>query len=582
MHKLQKGFSMVTVLVLTTLASVVVFTSLKDTVVQERLGGNYQKAVNARMLSERAAFDQMNAIRNELVQNPTATITDIVNNVSRINAHATGARDLRFESSLFANGSADVLTIQGYGERYNGDALSNLFINFNFIPGGPETTPFNSAVVGCEGVANVAGGIIDSYDSTLNGGIYSPSTATTEANVKTIVRDSDIRLTGGSVTWGDVLATGGVLINGGATIIGSVLANNDIDVIGGPGNPSHTPADFVLNTRVDGDVQTQGNIAYQGGFVSGVMRAEGSITFTPNFAVRDTNSTGQPVLYRGSANDTPDALTGQRYNLSQFRSSTLDVPDVAFFDPTSPNFDTSDPDTNCDPLSIASEITSLSNTTTTTNGIRADGFGRHASFNTTSGRDAFGVTYTPTSATILGVNYAHVYHVDELLIDGATVTISGGDIAMYVAGDFRLTTNGNSSLIIEDGASLTLFVEGISEISQPVDIATRQITATQLSPFSLYSSYASDSAKDTCGGSDVGVEINATGDLYAAVYAPLANVDIRASGDLFGAVRGRTVNVCGSGDIHYDTALAEANGGGGTSASSSQLVFQSLQFRLNN
>lgn len=572
MKNQQKGFSLVVVLALTTLASVVVFASLRDTVIQERLGGNFQKSLNARMASERAAFSQIDAIKAELAANPTSSIDDLVNNIAQINSQSVHAADLRHTSSLIKDTNGD-LVIEGYGERYNGDSVANLFINFGFASSASRAgSPFDSAIVGCEGVQNVAGGIIDSYDSSQNNGVYSPSDATSEADVRTIVQDSDVILTGGSITLGDLIATGEVTIQGSAFVAGTVRANGDITVSGGV----NTPSGFLSNTRVGGDLLSRGDVRYQGGYINGVLRSHGDVHFTPSFGIRNVNNIAQAVLYRGAVTSTAISIDGETYTSSVYQDSSTFVQEVIGSTPGVVSADPTDPSTNCDPLSISDEATGLTSVNPNS-GLNITFQAGAASFSETGGTLGSEV-FSPTSAVIFGVNYGSVYYFDQLNIDGGSLTISG-DVAMYIDGDFDLTTNGNSRLIIEEDSSLTLIVAGQSVIARPAEFDQRQITTSGLPPFSLFSAYESSVAAPSCFNGDFGVIINATGDIYSAIYAPLGNVAIRASGDLFGSVRGKTVQVCGSGDIHYDTALQGANGTGGLSGSgNTSLIFNGLQF----
>ena len=49
--------------------------------------------------------------------------------------------------------------------------------------------------------------------------------------------------------------------------------------------------------------------------------------------------------------------------------------------------------------------------------------------------------------------------------------------------------------------------------------------------------------------------VNSTNDFYGTIYAPNTDVTISGSADLFGVVVGKTLNVGGTGDVHYDESL---------------------------
>ncbi|MBO1255808.1 hypothetical protein J3L16_08945 [Alteromonas sp. 5E99-2] len=618
----QKGFSLVVVLALTALASVVVFASLRDTVIQERLSGNFQKSLNARMASERAAFSQIDAIIAELAANPNSSIEDLVNNIADINDQSAHATDLRHTSSLVQDSNGD-LVIEGYGERYNGDSVANLFINFGFQSNGTQaSSPFDSAIVGCEGVQNVAGGTIDSYDSSLNGGEYSESDATAEADVRTIVQNSDITLTGAATIAGDVLSTRKITLNGSASISGSVRSNGDIFINGGAvilgdvltrgiftlesggfiggdahahgnitvtGGSGFVPSGFPSSTRINGDLLSGGDVKYQGGYINGVLRAHGTVKFTPTFGIRNLNNEGADLLSRGGVTSNAISIDGETYaddSLYQNSSVTVgEVEEVFASDPDVESLDPTDPEANCDPLLIADEIADLSSNSISS-GLSLLSGSPVASFGNSSGTQG-DTTFSPLSATIFGVNYNSVYFLEELNINGSTLTITG-DVTIYVSGDFTYGTSTEGSLNIKPNSSLTLIVRGKSKIQQPVNFENEAglsrthapLTSSGLPPFSLFSGYSNDNVETNChGGDDYGVILSDTASTYLALYAPFSDVAIRASGQLFGSVRGRTVQVCGAGDIHYDTALQNSNGAGGSAGGgSTSLIFNGLQF----
>ena len=52
----QHGFTLITVLILTSMASIVVLNSLRENIVQERMSGNFQKKMNSRLLAEKGCL----------------------------------------------------------------------------------------------------------------------------------------------------------------------------------------------------------------------------------------------------------------------------------------------------------------------------------------------------------------------------------------------------------------------------------------------------------------------------------------------------------------------------------------------
>ncbi|WP_212746772.1 hypothetical protein, partial [Pseudoalteromonas ruthenica] len=69
------------------------------------------------------------------------------------------------------------------------------------------------------------------------------------------------------------------------------------------------------------------------------------------------------------------------------------------------------------------------------------------------------------------------------------MTIAKGDVDLNINGQFMITPNGNIQLNIKEGASMTLIVQGKSQIQQPVYVFKKPLISNKLPPFSLYSGY---------------------------------------------------------------------------------------------
>ena len=159
----QRGFTLVTVLILSSLASILVLNSLKDNVNQERLSGNFQKKINSRLASERGVFDSMAAARTFLSNNQSATLEDIV---AHLNAgQLTDTISLTnggIKYTVTPTAVAGELVLSSIGNRFEGE--SALKVRLKVTPGGGGS-PFADAVVGCEGVNLSGSGRVDSYNS---------------------------------------------------------------------------------------------------------------------------------------------------------------------------------------------------------------------------------------------------------------------------------------------------------------------------------------------------------------------------------------------------------------------------------
>jgi hypothetical protein len=157
-------------------------------------------------------------------------------------------------------------------------------------------------------------------------------------------------------------------------------------------------------------------------------------------------------------------------------------------------------------------------------------------------------TALPTSGTILGGDY----RVSNWSLSGSdTVTISG-DTRIVISGDIDVT--GQASIIIEPGASLQIYSD------DDIDIAGNGIVNKSGRPEQLMI-FGTDK-----GHGDDDIKIAGNGSLFAAVYAPNANVTLNgggSSGHVFGAVVGYDAKLTGNAHFSFDEALEDYNLGSG-------------------
>jgi hypothetical protein len=116
-----------------------------------------------------------------------------------------------------------------------------------------------------------------------------------------------------------------------------------------------------------------------------------------------------------------------------------------------------------------------------------------------------------------------------------------GHVTMIVENDF--TMGGNGRVIIEEGASLTLYVGGDLGITGN-GIANHPGTPRNLQIYGF-------------GDGINNWSLGGTADLFAAVYAPNANVDIRGTSEFRGAVVGNQVMLNGNTYFLYDEDLTD-------------------------
>ncbi len=587
MHSTQRGFTFITVLILTSMISVIVLSTMRDNFIQERLTGNYQKKMNARLVSEKGIFDTHARVLQEMAENPSSTLQQLINDTLGESSHITGRAqtdDMTYATSLNVN-SDGLLEFSSDGTRFEGK--NNTVALFELVSGGASST-FASGVIGCDGVTLGASGIIDSYDSSQ--GNYGGASAYSDSSVTTIHHDADVNLTGGASIWGSVSATGSISITGGTAVYGDVHANLDITVNSGPRtevNLSTIPAEFDVSTTVGGDVLSGRNVRLINNKVAGVVRAEGNFFLSDDGEVEVLNSenNGLDIMYGGTfsfgGNEMP--LRHEQDGFGYDHRRYLDMPNV----PTVPGIDPDnlpaghdpqDPAKNCDPIDIADLL----------NGYDEPGLSRVL----LNKSDAFIGPYvyqlTPASGQTYGnwPNWARssspgdilpvmealptgdfkpFYKFDSLTVSGGGLKISGGDVFIYVRNDFKLINSG--FLTIDSGSSLTVFVGGKTEIRLPIN-QDQGITASGQPVFSVYSSYS---------GAD-GFKIASDAEIYAAVYAPLTNASIAGAGSLMGSIRAKTVNLSGDTAIHYDNRLGEI-GNVNTCCGTTRLVFKGWKYK---
>ncbi|OUS27733.1 hypothetical protein A9Q98_08995 [Thalassotalea sp. 42_200_T64] len=231
----QQGFTIVTVLILVVMCSIVAINSLKDNIIQERLSGNFQKKINARLISEKGIFDTFTLLNNKLKADPDLTLEQLINGISdngSITGHAASIENLNYDVSISA--ATDELQLSSNGQRFEG--LSTLKANYTFIaataaePAGPGF----DGVVACE-TMNIASSItFDSYDSSI--GSYDSQTAGEDILVGTNTNGADA-------------SKGRVEIDSGANVMGDLKSANDI--VGNASVSGTTQTNYVSATSCD-------------------------------------------------------------------------------------------------------------------------------------------------------------------------------------------------------------------------------------------------------------------------------------------------------------------------------------------
>lgn len=546
-RKQQGGFTIITVLLLILMGSIIVIHSLKDNIVQERLSGNFQKKINARLLSEKGIFDAYDTFTELLTDDGGLSIAELITITNNGNITGQGSITNSGYNVAISETSSGEITITSIGERYEGE--HTLSATFTLLPGG-SASPFSHAVVGCEGVTLNGSGTINSYDSEI--GNYSSSIAEKEGDVVTIDPGSDVVLNGHSPIYGDVQSTGGISLGGSSPVYGNLHASGDI---------------FINQSIVDGYVWAVGGYELKGGTVKEYVRANDYGKMGWGAIIENINNYGLDILY-GGANKFKDTTNNSHYAQAKYQVNP-NIQPVPEHDPTAPDYDASDPATNCDPIGISSIVTVIDDGQTSLTNLSI-GATQSYQLNTIEGRyTANGSSVlTPTTSTVFGNANTQIFKVaDFKLASDAMMKVTGGDVILFVDGSFSMA--GNTKLYIEADSSLTVIITGKFSVAGSAQIIAEQegLTTTGQPAMSLYSSF--DGVN--------GVKISGASDIYAAIYAPLTDVDVVGSGAVMGSIRAKYVTVSGGGGVHFDSALTNAVNGSFTT-SSSRLVLKTLKY----
>ncbi|CAM4181676.1 pilus assembly PilX family protein [Pseudoalteromonas ostreae] len=595
MAKKQSGFTLVTVLILTSMASIVVLNSLRENIIQERMSGNFQKKINSRLLAEKGVFEEAKLLQQTFSDDKTLDIDGLIAATGTASGRGLIGEDATYNASISKNAAGE-LEITSLGERYGGDAQSNLVARFGFTAG-KRGSVFENAIVGCEGVSLSASGRVDSYDSSK--GDYDPDKAEAGAIIGTIYKDKDVTLSGASTIWGSVHATGSITFSGSSPITGTLRANNHI-IIDSNFTVSTDPVlpdGFPLDTAVGGDVLSAGGVTWNQGRILGVVRANKDLNFPNNSAstvLENRNNDGLDVLYGGKLNAKNLAphleqdgipYSDPRYNVSP------NVALVPFQDPD--NFTAGQ--TQCDSINITTVVDGLVDSSAENIIVK------HGSSTLVSGKPETRVIYelTPEIAqskienqgdyvwekwlgarpatlnytlnTIDNIVDVKVLKAGNFSLNNGILKVAGGDVTLIVNGHFMM--EGASEIHIAQGSSLSLYVNGKVKLkASPGSITMKHgLTKTGKPVFSIYSSNEQTN----------GIDIDADANLYAAIYAPKTDVKVVANGGFSGSIRGKTVSASGKGGIHHDSNLANISSGGGSgSAADAKLVFLGWSYKV--
>lgn len=515
--KKQTGFVLVSVLIITTITTLLAFSQINENRLQERISGNQQKELNARLAAERGLFEAFAYIKE---QNEAGTSNaEIKVELEKSSFPTTDEysfKSIELDGSTFTliskgevNGAIAYLKTEIEAKEATGDSL------------------FNDAVTGCDGV-NIVNGTIDSYDSA--NGPYDSSTAGSNGSVATINSGGDVKLSGSGEVYGNITSNGGISTgsSSGSTIEGDMTAAGDIQLKG------------VVST---GDIYAGANLILKN------LTAESGQEITVKGNITDQGS---------SIGNSVSVVYGGTSDISGIQSDNVVAPDTAIGE--------------CDPFDIPTVMTELVSAmggtpATDYSSTIAAGSTLNFSESSVSSLDSSDNELATVSPVTLSLPEESVssgtfeifgdevsaYIFNAADMEAKTINISG-DITIFVQGD--IYTKNTTFNLVGETSSLTILTAGQIDLNANTEIFPENTVNSEGEvPLTIYSSYESNPSGND---DDLALTIGSNGDLYAKVYAPLGDVSLTGGGNIMGAVRGNEVTFNSSaGQIHYDEALSD-------------------------
>lgn len=151
-----------------------------------------------------------------------------------------------------------------------------------------------------------------------------------------------------------------------------------------------------------------------------------------------------------------------------------------------------------------------------------------------------GICSIPGSGTrtLAGGNYRY----QSITFANNGELIINGDVEIYLTAATALNAGNNNKITINSGAKLVMYVDGVINIWNNVQINN---VGKKAADFAIYSTY--DGA--------AGVSIKNNSNAYVTIYSPDTDVDINQNANFYGAIVGGTVNIENNDQVHYDEVL---------------------------
>jgi hypothetical protein len=217
----QKGFVLVSVLVITTITTMLAFSQLSDNSLKERIAGNQLKEISARLAAEKGVFDAFDVIADG------TAITDRM--LTDLNASAE--EEDNDYSFLSLDSERNIFVLVSVGEV--GGATAHL----KAVIKGAE----GEAIIACKRVKVWGSGIIDSY----SGEPYSATAADTHGDVSVIGGTANIVVGRSGEITGSISEYTGV-----CDPLGITTLITDIATTGGTARTNYNSADTFSDNNV--------------------------------------------------------------------------------------------------------------------------------------------------------------------------------------------------------------------------------------------------------------------------------------------------------------------------------------------
>jgi hypothetical protein len=130
--------------------------------------------------------------------------------------------------------------------------------------------------------------------------------------------------------------------------------------------------------------------------------------------------------------------------------------------------------------------------------------------------------------------------------DIGVLEIAKGDVVLHITGDIDL--DNSCEIVIKDGATLTLYVDGDITCGNGSGINT-EAPPQEASTLQLYAT----------GEGEQFLDVKAKSEWTGVIYAPNADVVLYANGDAYGSIVADGFEFKSGGNFHYDKALQEVD-----------------------